>query len=66
MTADKQDQPPKKPHGLLGTKRPKEVRDKISRAHKGKPKNYPSYLKGLTGEKHPSYKQREPRTLNVS
>lgn len=45
-----------RPHGLIGTKRPKEVRDKISKAHKGKPKSYPSYLKGLVGEKHPSYK----------
>ena len=48
--------PPGTPHGLTGTRRPKQVRDKISQAHKGKPKNYPSYLKGLTGEKHPAYK----------
>ena len=47
---------PNEPHGLTGRKRPKEVRDKISKAHKGKPKNYPSYLKGLTGAKHPSFK----------
>lgn len=29
---------------------------KISKAHKGKPKKYPFYLKGLIGEKHPSFK----------
>lgn len=46
----------KKPHGLTGRKRPPEVCEKISKAHKGKPKNYPSYLKGRTGPNHPSYK----------
>lgn len=46
----------KKPHGLKGRPRPPEVRAKISKAHKGKPKNYPSYLKGKTGTAHPSYK----------
>nr|WDY12858.1 putative HNH homing endonuclease [Chloroidium sp. KL-2023a] len=46
----------KKPHGLTGRPRPPEVRAKISKAHKGKPKNYPSHLKGKTGPAHPSYK----------
>lgn len=46
----------KKPHPLKGRKRPKEVREAISRAHKGKPKNYPSYLKGKKGILHPSFK----------
>ena len=29
---------------------------KISKAHKGKPKKYTSWLKGKTGPNHPSYK----------
>ena len=47
---------PKKKHGLVGRKRPLEVREKISRSLKGKAKEYPSYLKGLKGSLHPSYK----------
>lgn len=35
---------------------PLEVREKISRALKGKKKNYTSWLKGRTGGNHPSYK----------
>lgn len=46
----------KKPHGLTGRKRPFEVRKKISDSHKGKKKNYTSWLKGRTGPDHPSYK----------
>ena len=46
----------KKPHGLKGRPRPPEVRAKISKAHKGKPKNYVSYLKGRKGPDHPAYK----------
>lgn len=37
-------------------KRPQEVRDKISRGLKGKPKNNTSWLKGKTGKDHPSFK----------
>lgn len=37
-------------------KRPREVREKISKGLKGKPKNYDSWLKGKTGPSHPSYK----------
>lgn len=36
--------------------RPPEVRQKISASLKGKKKNYVSWLKGRTGENHPSYK----------
>lgn len=36
--------------------RSNETREKISKAHKNKPKNYESWLKGKTGSKHPSYK----------
>ena len=46
----------KKPHGLIGSKRPQEVKDKISAAQKGKPKNYDVWLKGLSGKAHPAYK----------
>lgn len=49
----------KNPHGLIGRPRPPEVRAKISAAHKGKPKNYPSYLKGKQGPEHPAYKHGE-------
>ena len=51
MTGDE-----KKRHGLAGRKRPAEVCKKISESHKGKPKNYPSWLKGRTGLDHPAYK----------
>lgn len=34
--------------------RPPEVRQKISASLKGKKKNYVSWLKGRTGENHPS------------
>ena len=46
----------KKPHASIGRPRPQEVRDKISKAHKGKPKDYQSWLKGQKGPDHPSYK----------
>lgn len=46
----------KKNHGLSGRPRPLEVREKISEAHKGKKKNYTSWLKGRTGPAHPAYK----------
>lgn len=45
-----------KSHGLKGRARPPEVRVKISKAHKGKPKKYPSWLKGKKGPSHPAYK----------
>lgn len=41
---------------LKGKPRTDEVKQKISRAHKDKPKKYVSWLKNLTGSKHPSYK----------
>nr|YP_010732094.1 putative HNH homing endonuclease [Massjukichlorella minus]WDY13008.1 putative HNH homing endonuclease [Massjukichlorella minus] len=53
MTAKKD---PNKPHGLKGRPRPQHVREAISKAHTGKSKNYPSYLKGKTGPLHPAYK----------
>ena len=46
----------KKEHGLKGRARPQDVRDKISRAHKGRPKKYTTWLKGRKGADHPSYK----------
>ena len=49
----------KKVHGLTGTKRPEQVRQKISAGQKGKPKNYPSWLKGRKGPDHPAYKHGE-------
>jgi hypothetical protein len=45
-----------KKHGLKGKKRPQEVRDKISAAHRNKPKAYSSWLKGRKGNLHPAYK----------
>ena len=59
---EEQGKPLKKQHGLKGRKRPKEVRDKISKALKGKPKTYPSHLEGLTGENHPAYKHGQGAT----
>ena len=56
MTSLKEQKESKKPHGLKGRARPQEVRDKISKAHKGKPKKHVSWLKGLKGPDHPSYK----------
>jgi hypothetical protein len=45
-----------KKHGLIGRPRPPEVREKIAAAHRGKKKNYTSWLKGRTGPDHPSFK----------
>lgn len=36
--------------------RPKNVGEKISKAHKNKPKNYDVWLKGRIGKRHPTYK----------
>lgn len=52
----------KKPHGLRGRARPPEVRAKISKAHKGKPKEYTSWLKGRKGLDHPAYKHGKSNT----
>lgn len=41
---------------LKGKPRTYEVKQKISVALKGKPKKYASWLKNVTGSKHPSYK----------
>ena len=46
----------KKEHGLKGRPRPADVRKKIGDSHRGKPRNYDTWLKGRKGPDHPSYK----------
>ena len=41
---------------LKGKQRPDSVKQKIAETHRGKPKNYSSWLKGKTGPNHPKYK----------
>jgi len=51
-----QEETSKSKNGLIGRARPVEVREKISRALKGKKKTSISWLKGLKGPNHPCYK----------
>ena len=44
-----------KSHELKGRTKPLEVRAKINKAPKGKPKKHPSWFKGRKGPDHPAY-----------
>lgn len=54
----------KKPHGLKGRARFPEVRAKISKAHKGKPKKYVTWITGRKSTDHPAYKHGQGNTRN--